>query len=934
MAAINPEDLEKLKKFIDFVSANPLILNVPQLGFLKRFIEKFGGKVPEGEYQMPAGGKCPFGGDAKTETKTQPPPTQDDDAAEPVVEEESEESEVELDMEEPNVQLLEPNVLYLDEKPPKIVKNIKAPRKAEKHSKKLARKKEVNKKKTKNKKLKHGVVIKRESMNAITTTATGGYGKSLEGSGGVQHTKPKSPIAIGADDDPLCTPDIDKEIKMETEIAHKEEDHEAEEEEKFKDLILKIKNKDYKEAVKGNIQEDADDCEPKVEITAEEEFVEDEEEEDNNDDDDYGDGDGSDNSSDDDNNDGDAYSDDEDYEDEPLIMLTRNRGRPRKDFGKYRYSPKMEQCREKCKQQCHRKFTAEERRSICDYYWSLNDDQRVKYIRKHIRARCVRLQRKRMTNRGGNCCYYLNRTPADINNTANFVRVCRKFFETTLCLRDHAIKKALEGYEPESEIEVIKPLLEQQKASRKSEDKSDEIQQYLDPETGDLITIDPKAKKTKPPASANEPKRKRVRRKPGDPLPEHHPKPIKCQQRCIQKCHTKFTEEERKQICDIFWSMDYKRRKDYILARIETKEIESVTTPEFRKSNRPPRAYHTRFYLGSGLQGENKRVCKHFMMSTLCISRMFITNAIDFADKNTGCYTGSDRRGGHNTATTKLKPEDKKLIQDHISSYPTWMPNKKSKTKYLHYSLNIKRMYLDYKDVCMAQQREIMSISYYYKAFHEDFTLSFLTHPEPKRRGGLTNTNPNISHYTGLEPGGMWLDVKGDKMDITQNNPAESSMNRALGYRATTTHSNTAERSKKTATCTTTSTAVTAPAVIPTASVLTDTNSSMGSLSNSAVPPATTQNLIAAAATTTSQTAQPPTSSSAFNFNQSLSYAHLLDPALNTTFICQPPTAAAAAAAAAAAVSVTRHEFNPNIYDSNNLPHAHASSTSSLFRRL
>ncbi|XP_005189432.2 uncharacterized protein LOC101894231 isoform X1 [Musca domestica] len=925
MAAINPEDLEKLKKFIDFVSANPLILNVPQLGFMKRFIEKFGGKVPEGEYQMPAGGKCPFGGDAKTETKTQPPPssTQDADEAEPVVEEESEESEVELDMEEINVQLLEPNVLYLDEKPPKIVKNIKASKRGEKRCKKLTRLKEVNKKKkSKTKKLKHSVVIKNEEeqyQQQLRQTRTSGYETR-----GAQ-SKQKSSLLPA--DDPLCTPS-DQEIKMETEIiAHKEEEAGGggvEDEQEFKDLILKVNEKDYKDLSQEVLEEKDEldnEAEPKVELSGEE-FVDEEEEVEEDE---------SDNSSSNDGDDGDgdaAYSDDEDYEDEPLIMLTRNRGRPRKDLSK-NFIPKMEQCREKCKQQCHSKFSTEQRRSICDYYWSLNDAQRVQYIRKHIRARCVRLQRKRITNRGGNCCYYLNRTPADADNTANFVRVCRKFFEITLCLRDHAIKKALEGYEPESEIEVIKPLLEQQRASRKSEEKTDEIQQFLDPETGDLITIDPKAKKTKPLSSssaANEPKKKRVRRKPGDPLPEHHPKPIKCQQRCIQKCHTKFTEEERKQICDIFWSMDYKRRKDYILARIETKEIESVTTPEFRKSNRPPRAYHTRFYLGSGLQGENKRVCKHFMMSTLCISRMFITNAIDFADKNTGCYTGSDRRGGHNTATTKLKPEDKKLILDHISSYPTWMPNKKSKTKYLHYTLNIKRMYLDYKELCCAEEREIMSISYYYKAFHEDFTLSFLTHPEPKRRGGLTNTNPNISHYTGLEPGGMWLDVKGEKLDVAQCNPAESFMNKMLVAPRSQMQQ---ERASKT----TSSSAAVAVAAIPPPD-----NSTSDSLSNSISAShaiATTPNPTPATATQTisSSSGVSAPASSTFNFNQSLSYAHLLDPALNSSFICQPPPSSNVAAAAAAA-AVVRHEFTPNIYDSNNLPHAHAASTSSLFRRL
>ncbi|XP_073833525.1 uncharacterized protein isoform X4 [Musca autumnalis] len=878
MAAINPEDLEKLKKFIDFVSANPLILNVPQLGFLKRFIEKFGGKVPEGEYQMPAGGKCPFGGDAKTETKTQPPPTQDDDAAEPVVEEESEESEVELDMEETsNVQLSEPNVLYLDEKPPKIVKSQRTTK--TKKTNKIKVDKTKHKKPTKKSKSKMAAVTKE------TATDDG--------------------------DDPLFT--MDKPIKMEIDMDKSHKEHKDEEDYKHDDIEMSLMGLEERKYHSFDAKEL---CETQLKYESNEENVESED-----DDDAYGDF--QDDSEDSYKAASSSTTEDEEDDDEPLIVIAKGNGRRRE---KSKKMPRMERCRDACKQKCGQKFTIEQRQRMCQHFWSLTKEEKKQYLRQHIRAKVTRyIHLKKKTSKS--CfAYYLDGeevSPVNIDQKdKNLIRVCRKYFESTLHTSCYTIKKALEGYKPEPEFVV-------QQIKKQIEEVTP--QQLLDPETGDLITIDAKAKKPETPASAaNEPKPKRVRvrRKPGDPLPKRYPKPIKCQERCIHKCHTKFTEEERRQICDIFWSMDYKRRKDYILARIEKKEIEAVTTPEFRKSNRPPRTYHTRFYLGSGLQGDNKRVCQHFITSTLSISQKFISNAINYADKNTGCYTGSNSRRPHNAGTTKLKEEDKQLIQDHIRSYPTWIPpNKKSKTKYLHYSLSIQRMYLDYKDVCTAQQREIMSMYFYSKAFHDDFKLSFLIHPEPKRRCNLTN-NPNISHYTGLEPGGMWLDVRGDKMDATHNNPGESSMNRALGYRATTTHINPAKRSKKTmATSTTTSTAVTLSAAFPDAYVLTDTNSSVGSLNNSAA----TQNLVVPAESTTSRITQPQFLS-AFNFNQSLSYAHLLDPALNTSFICQPPTGAAASAAATAA-SVTRHEFNQNIYDSNNLPHAHSSSTSSLFRR-
>ncbi|XP_019894457.2 uncharacterized protein LOC101894231 isoform X2 [Musca domestica] len=879
MAAINPEDLEKLKKFIDFVSANPLILNVPQLGFMKRFIEKFGGKVPEGEYQMPAGGKCPFGGDAKTETKTQPPPssTQDADEAEPVVEEESEESEVELDMEETdNMQLLEPNVLYLDERPPKIVKQKRL---AKKETRKKKKPKPVRKTKKENRLKK--VNIKLEA--AANETLRSG-------------------------DDPLCTASAasEQEIKME-----------AEEEETEASLKMETEEtSDHRPALENALEELHLARETKCELrydSGEEDQMHEANKDDSNDNEDYVDSDedflGEEEVEEEDGNENDM-----DEDDEPLIILTRKKGRPRKyplkEEGLSVRIPRMEQCREICKQKCTQKFSQEQRQAMCEYFWSLSSEEKKQFIRRRTKTkRYTRLKRKNAKSRGNNCCYYLNvanengRRGTEEGEEIPFIRVCRKYFESTLCITNYMIKKALDGYEPEMETKppgVMEGGGEETKASKKQEDT---VQQYLDPETGDLITIDPNEEKKKrlaAAASMSTPK-KRVRRKPGDPLPEHFPKPIKCAERCIHKCHTKFTEEERKQICDTFWSMDYKRRKDFILARIETKEVETQTTPEFRKSNRPPRAYHTRFFLRSaGLQGENKRVCKHFMMATLAINRQFITNAIDFADKTTGFYAGADRRG-HNGKSNKIGPERKQTITDHISSYPTWLPNKKSKTRYLHHSLNIKRMYKEYKDMCVAQDKKYVSNHYYYRSFHEDFRLAFLSNPEPKRGGGFMKSNPNVSHYTGNEPGGMWLDPRGERLDLSHHRPWES----LIKYPKPETQ----------------------PATLEGATTATNTNvilstnpSNMGNIFLTVPPPSSEDSSnIGHVVQQQNPEVLPHNPAASFSFTQSsLSYAHLID---SSGLFCQPPPAA-----------VGRHDFSSNLYEVQNLSqHAHgaASTTSS-----
>lgn len=88
---IDPAELQKLKMFVGLCSAQPQLLNLPQLDFFKAFVEKLGGKVPEGTPSFAAGGGG--AGDKKDEEKKVPEP-------EPEKKEDSEpESDVELDNE-------------------------------------------------------------------------------------------------------------------------------------------------------------------------------------------------------------------------------------------------------------------------------------------------------------------------------------------------------------------------------------------------------------------------------------------------------------------------------------------------------------------------------------------------------------------------------------------------------------------------------------------------------------------------------------------------------------------------------------------------------------------------------------------------------------------------------------------------------------------
>ncbi|XP_065362896.1 uncharacterized protein LOC135956365 [Calliphora vicina] len=646
--------------------------------------------------------------------------------------------------------LLEPNVLYLDDKPPKIVKKQKTTRR-KKSPKKGITKKAISKRR------KDGTSLKKTQLQQSIRVK-----KEFTLNVGDVETKDK--IENTDPNDPLFTPQI--EIKCE--LSEDKFEPDAEDEEEAEVYFDSDVDKDY--CVDKYEANEADDDEygeysftGKRELhdtnDSEDEVADEEEFEDDDDDD--------------------------DDDDEPLILLTQMSGS--KTRRKKKKTPRLHNCLETCKHKCTTKYSKRQRIDIFDYYWQLSKEDKVNFIRKHIRKPV--LTRIRNKKRGNNCCYFLKyykigQTPtiptkepeqtetgsADTHrtsaNTDDLTKVCRKFFSGTLGISNREIKEAIEGFELQHE-RIVRPLRdiikeEERKLSEKCPEKPQKPQQFLDPETGNLTDTKPK-KKTK-------------RRKPGDPEPERFPRPINCAIRCTFKCHQNFSEEERKQICDIFWSLDFKRRKDFILARIETKDVETPTTPEFRKTNRPTRAYQTRFYLRSGLNSENKRVCKHFMMNTLSINRKFIENAIKYADKTTGNYTGVDGRGKH--LIHKISPERKQAILDHINSYPVWLPSKKAKLRCLHHSLSIKRMYKEYREKCTEDEIKPVSAFYYYKVFHDEFRLLFLSNRDSKKGRGFLNINPNISHYTGEEPGGCWLDSKGNQLDLRLINPGES-LNRA-----------------------------------------------------------------------------------------------------------------------------------------------------------
>lgn len=208
--------------------------------------------------------------------------------------------------------------------------------------------------------------------------------------------------------------------------------------------------------------------------------------------------------------------------------------------------------------------------------------------------------------------------------------------------------------------------------------------------------------------------------------PAKQPKPINCQT-CRYKCHNKFSDEERKVLCQSYWKLtDFRRQKDFLLNHITTK------TPErrrYRNNNRPPRKYSKQYYFEKNK--DKLRVCQAFFLKTLNISNDVVLNA--FSHKGpAGTYIGEDKRG-------KSKPGNKTPddvvadIKSHIESFPTnesHHARKSTRKKYLDSTLSISKMYSLYKEKCEQGKKQAASFITYKRIFGKDYNLSFF---KPKK---------------------------------------------------------------------------------------------------------------------------------------------------------------------------------------------------------
>ena len=211
----------------------------------------------------------------------------------------------------------------------------------------------------------------------------------------------------------------------------------------------------------------------------------------------------------------------------------------------------------------------------------------------------------------------------------------------------------------------------------------------------------------------------------GKNVPEKVVKLVDCNN-CKYKCSKNITEDERRRIFELFWSLEsYERKKDFVISRVEEKKTRKYVSQNSEKKQKRKRDIHRSYSFE--VAGTKTIVCKKFFRKTLDISDAYIDNAM--TNESGGVFIGADKRGKH-IPHNKTKDEDLQKVRQHIESFPAvegHYTRKASNRKYLGAELNIPKMYQiyleNYKD--KVPENSLVSLPIYRKTFNEEYNFSF-----------------------------------------------------------------------------------------------------------------------------------------------------------------------------------------------------------------
>ena len=135
--------------------------------------------------------------------------------------------------------------------------------------------------------------------------------------------------------------------------------------------------------------------------------------------------------------------------------------------------------------------------------------------------------------------------------------------------------------------------------------------------------------------------------------------------KCKFKCDRTFTEEQRTDIFESFWSlMSYERQKDFVCSRVEEKGTKSYINEDGEKKQKMKQVHRKYTFQ---LNEESIQVCKNFFLATLSIGEAYVYHALE--KKSHGHFQGHERRGKQKSVN-KIDDEAINSVKAHINSFP------------------------------------------------------------------------------------------------------------------------------------------------------------------------------------------------------------------------------------------------------------------------
>ena len=196
------------------------------------------------------------------------------------------------------------------------------------------------------------------------------------------------------------------------------------------------------------------------------------------------------------------------------------------------------------------------------------------------------------------------------------------------------------------------------------------------------------------------------------------PIPVNC--KCKFKC-TKFTDQQRKDVCSAYYDLaDYVRQREFIVRCVKKKKVRNHKEVDEDDDDapgrvRPDKAVSYQYYLPlTEVIGERRdyRVCRQFFLGTLGgISKVVVHNAMKYRTPQ-GTYRHKDMRGAHTKG--KFTRDELNFVRQHIRSFPA-LPSHYSRADstqlYLDAELNLRKMFDAYK-TSVAGSPELRAVKY------------------------------------------------------------------------------------------------------------------------------------------------------------------------------------------------------------------------------